>query len=55
MEWRVGRKEKVAIYALIKSVLLAYEEINVANLTAGSKEMLSFYTCEKAKYSMKIY
>lgn len=57
MEWRVGRKEKVTKYAITKSVLLAYEKINIANLTAGSKEMLSFYTCEKAKriYSVKKY
>lgn len=52
MQWRLGRK-KVTKYAIIKVLLLIYEEIKVANLTA--KGDISFSTCEKGKYSMKIY
>lgn len=42
MEWRVRRKEKVTKYAIIK-VLLAYEEITVANLTGRQGKVLSFF------------
>lgn len=49
----VGNK-KVTNYAIINVLLLIYEEIKVANLTANG-DTLSFSTREKGKYTMKIY
>lgn len=50
-----GGKKRKNNYAVIKILLLGYEDIKVANHATRKGEMVSFYPCEKGKFSMKIY